>query len=418
MSLQRQPHRNREGKAGKEGFLIHPIRGGLKEKIRASQSVPSRRGTARTSTIEATAVEGSNGSQEEVAAAAVAGGRAPARRRPAAAAPPGAREEVHQRLCDLSLAELRTLGMVYLMDAVYYGKAVEICGQVQGLKMVGSDITLELKVSGTTDDGLLRALTAKEGRSMDIHVCDASCTQVLTGEALAHGQRFKKVTREEKDWFTNMEAVVPRAEGPDELESLREAARMEAEKAERGRASPEAKRKDGKDKKKKEKDAKKEEEDKKRRKKEGSDNSQEEAEDRGRKDLGPIYGGTGLDPDAKKRASFLRRARKLGKKKKKKKRSESTSKSSSSSSSSQTMSGEAGLFSTSKKVKKIWLRYPGALTAGSLREARGRLLTSSGNMWTEDKFTVHRHISSHGAGDPHHMYDPGHVDAGEDCRRS
>lgn len=307
------------------------------------------------------------------------------RMRPAAAISKGLGKGPEKRLSQLSLEELRSLGTVHLKKAGYYGREIEICGLAQGVRMAGSELMMDMKVSGTKDDGLLRAVTAQEGRLLEVHICGDGCADVLTGELLVHGRDFDKVNREDEDWYTNMEAVVPRGGEPDELRELREAARAEEAREGTGGPPKPEKEKEARKEKRKEKDKPKEEASKKKKRKEGSGDSQEE-EERGRKDLGAIFSGTGLDPDPKKRAKMLRRARKLGKKKKKKKKeSDSSTGSSSGSSASKSSSGEEALFSTSKKVKKIWGRYPGALTAGSVKEAKDRLLTSSGTLWSEDR---------------------------------
>ena len=71
-------------------------------------------------------------------------------------------------------------------------------------------------------------------------------------------------------------------------------------------------------------------------------------------------------------------------KKKKKKGSPSGRKSSSTSSSSSSSSkieGGTGLFNEEDKLQRIWKRYPGALTAGVLREARQGLMNQAGTLW-------------------------------------
>ena len=72
------------------------------------------------------------------------------------------------------------------------------------------------------------------------------------------------------------------------------------------------------------------------------------------------------------------------KKKKKKKGSPSGRKSnstSSSSSSSSKIEGGTGLFNEEDKLQRIWRRYPGALTAGALREARQGLMNQARTLW-------------------------------------
>lgn len=145
----------------------------------------------------------------------------PARRRPAAREPPERRGDSQKKLVDVEVAALGTMGTIYLKDALYYGRPIEICGHVQGVRTVGPEVTMDLKVSGATDDALLRALSGREGKMIEVHICDEKCSQVLTGEALVHGRHYEKVSKEDKEWFGNMEAVVPGREAEDELRGLR-----------------------------------------------------------------------------------------------------------------------------------------------------------------------------------------------------
>lgn len=46
------------------------------------------------------------------------------------------------------------------------------------------------------------------------------------------------------------------------------------------------------------------------------------------------------------------------------------------------------LFQPEKRIKAIWRRCPGALTATSLGEAKERLLTTAGSLWSSDAQTL------------------------------
>lgn len=300
-------------------------------------------------------------------------------RRPAAVPVAVAPVVAPRKLADLDMAGLQKLGFIVLRDAGYYGRKVALCGQVTGVRMVDRQLFLELRATGTQDDVLLRALTGKPSRKMEIHVCDPGCAGVLENELMVHGQVFEETERNKEEWFTNVEHVVPMGDDPDELARLRRAAGEQeaapnAELAKKGgepkegRATPK---------------------DSKRRR---DDEAEEDDEEVGRKTQAALFSSTGLDPDVKMRTKFLRRARRLGKSKKKKKKkkdsgSESSSGSSSSSSVESTVAASS-LFSSEKKIKTLWRKFPGALTYHSLKEARGRLLTSTGAVWDTDQKAV------------------------------
>lgn len=299
--------------------------------------------------------------------------------RPAAAMVPAPPVVVPKKLADLDMASLQRLGFIVLRDAGYYGRKVALCGQVTGFRMLDRQLFLEMRATGTQDDVLLRALTGKPSRKVDIHVCDAGCQGALENELLVHGQNFEESERTKEDWFTNVEHVVPVEDAPDELARLRQAAgeHEEAPNPAAKKAPEEAREHKGTPKESK-------------RKKE--DEVDEDDEEVGRKSQAALFAATGLDPDVKARTKFLRKARKLGKSKKKKKKkkgsvSESSSASSSSSSVESTVAA-ASLFSSEKKIKTLWRKFPGSLTYHSLKEARERLLTSTGAVWDADQKAV------------------------------
>lgn len=309
-------------------------------------------------------------------AAPKAGG---ARRRPAAApaAPVDGRrvDDPPKKLCEMSLAELQRLGFVVIEAATYFGRSIKVAGQVRGATLEGSHLYLDLQVAGTTDEALLRAVGSGVDRSLKVHVCDDSCDQRTTGDRLVHALEVKQVPRDKEDWCTNVEEVVPPPQEVDELRALREAARE-------GAVEPTPKEK-AKKRKKKDKKEKEVEEDK------APVEASKERRERGTMTLPGLFAGTGLDPDAKARTKVMKRARRLNKgfkKKKKKDSSASSSQSSSSSSSSSSFSqvGE-GLFDSERKLSVMWKRYPGVLTSQAISEAKERLLTSAGTMWSQDK---------------------------------
>ena len=214
-------------------------------------------------------------------------------------------------------------------------------------------------------------MSGHPGRMVTVHACEDSCPAAVTGATFLHGSLFKEVRLEDQAWFSNLKGEREAPEGPDELAALRRAAEMGA-----GVADPPA----AKEKKKKEK---------KRKKDRDSDDKKEDKNplEPGQKSLRAVFAGTGLDPDPQFRSKILRKARKVGegkKKKKRKKKSEtedgSEGSGETSSSSSSMVLGE-GLFETEKKIKVIWKKYPGALSASAVSEARENLVTSAGTLW-------------------------------------
>ena len=207
---------------------------------------------------------------------------------------------------------------------------------------------------------------------------------MLSDEYLVHGKEFEQIDPAKDPWFTNL-MKVGREDGgdPDEMASLRaEADKLRAGSLGRGEVSP----KEKKAKKKREKKEKDEKVDKKEKKRKASSDS--EVVEIGQKPLEDVFGGTGLDPNGKSRRKILKKARKLGKSKKKKKKSSTGSSSSGGETSSSSPSSKeiaGGLFSSERRMKTIWRKYPGALAATSVIEARTSLMTSQGLLHDTDK---------------------------------
>ena len=290
----------------------------------------------------------------------------------------------------IPLADLQKLGVIRLKDAKYYQRDVDLVGMVQSVKLEGDQVYIELYVSGTRDDELLRVLSGKRERLVRVHVCGPDCANVLTGELMVHGKNFEAVDRGAVAWFTNLEQVIPdEGDGEDELEKLRREAEKAKDKKNKGAGgTPKEKKKK---KKSKSVERKKRKEDKGKEEESESEDDEEE-EEPGRKSLEELFSRTGLDPSFKRRNKVLKRARRLGKGKKKKKKSkkkesESKEEDEESSDSGTSSGGDEGysLFQSDKKVAHIARRCPGALTCTSLMEAKESLATSSGMTWNLDK---------------------------------
>ena len=305
-------------------------------------------------------------------------------RRPAAALGEAAPQRPRRLLGDLSIPELSRLGAVWLKKAAYYHQEIDVAGKVLGVRVNEGQVFVDMEATGTEDEAFLRAVTGKEGRRVAVHICAPDCANVLTDEFLVHGREFEAVDLDKVPWYKNLVQVGPELAGEvDELARMREEAEKRvAEREGRPGDSPKAKKVKEKKDKKKEKDVVDTTSKKKKR-------SSEDSEDLvvGQKELSALYSKTALDPDPKQRRRVLKRARKLGRGgKKKKKRSTSSSKTTSSSSSSRSSGQYAhgGLFSSEKKMQLIWRRYPGALAASALIDAKEMLLTASGTMWDVD----------------------------------
>lgn len=279
-----------------------------------------------------------------------------------------------KRLSEVDPRQLVKMGPVVLEDAKYYGRVAPVAGHFKSFHSDGDQLFVKLKVSGTKHEELLRVLSGRIDREVNVHICDEKCTGQLTDEILVHALTFEETSLERIPWLTNLVSHRGDEDDRDELAVLREEQRRMEENVKEGKKKEEKK-------------------DKKRKKKEDAEEGRVDKSPRveaeelevGQKNLEAVFKDTGMDPDITRRRKILRRARRIGRKgKKRRKRKERGSSSSRSSSSSSTSGGstddygDAGLFEDEKKLRLIWKRCPGSLTARSIQEIKRSLLTTMG----------------------------------------
>ena len=112
---------------------------------------------------------------------------------------PAAREEGRldppreKRLGDLGVAELSHLGYIWLKKAVYYQREVDLVCKVLSVRVQESHIKVEVEVSGTQDEALLRLLSGRDDRTAVIHACGEDCPALTSDETFLHGRGFQEV---------------------------------------------------------------------------------------------------------------------------------------------------------------------------------------------------------------------------------
>ena len=310
------------------------------------------------------------------AAAKARGGRV--RKRPAAMAvvpvpdkPAGA----FKRLANVEVTDLGGLGVIWLKDASYYQQAIDVVGRIKGFQLKDGKLMLDFRVSGTQSEAFLKEMSGRPDRLAEVHVCELSCPEMVTGSNYLHARLFKQVNIDDRTWFSNLEGGGLEEEGHDEMAKLRREAEAAA-----GEVRPPREAKEKKEKKTKGDEAPRE-----------SKKGVVDEDEPGKKSLESVFGGTALDPDPKARHALLKKARKLGKSKKKKKKKKRSSSSKGSgegsgdSSSTTSLMLESSLFESEKRMKVIWRKYPGALTASAIGDARENLMTAAGTLWEIDK---------------------------------
>lgn len=311
-------------------------------------------------------------------------------RRPARAE--GTPQELFERFeevkaCAVDPSELLTCGKVWCTEVVYWKEKTQCAGVFKSLRFEEGEGWMELQVAGTTSEHLLKHLSGVAGGRIRGHLCPEGCAQEISADDILHLVKVKKVKKvkagEEEDWMKNLLAAG--GDQRDELEALRREARLG------GGASSLREAGDGAAQDKKAKKEKKKAKEKKAEEKRPRSPSQGGQKRKGGRDLGVILGGSGLDPDPRKRKRYLKKAKKLMRRHKRKKKSSNSSSSSSergssrSSSSFSSMGGASEVFGQTRMAKRLAGRFPGVLTACSLAAIQEQLLTTQGQLWEIDK---------------------------------
>ena len=310
---------------------------------------------------------------------------------------------------EIGLEELGRGVKIVVTKGSYYTAECQAAGTLDSMTVESGEVHLGLKLSGTTNESLLRYATGQAGKMVRCHRCTPLCTGERVSDDLLHVSRMRLMRdREEEDGWTHNLVIVDA--GEDDLREVRARAEAKDEgiggKEERGLKEKTAKSRSrrrrsherGRSKKKKTKGKrrkKKKEKDqasrssgsKKRSKKEKaaagvkarstSSSSSSTIKLDGRhargaaiKPLAALYGGTGLDPKERIRVA------------KKSKSGKSSGSSRSSGASEDTGAEEVndlGLFDPETRLQRVAELYPGVLTAQALKGMRASLLQSIGS---------------------------------------
>ena len=322
---------------------------------------------------------------------AAAAPRARVRRRPAAEGEEALPVEKLYSWSDLTIDKLEDLDVIELDRASYYNASVKVAGRVRALHP--SEGRMDFTLTGTQSERIMEAFGGGEDRTISVHLCKDTCSQLETGWKLIHARGYWDCSVAPKEWQMNLsERAVAEL---DELSSLRKMAeergkgrgREKPPKPEVGRAEEvEEEKKTGKEKKKKKKKERRGE-------KEWEEKlaSQESLEvlEKGQKTARAIFSHTCLDPNVSRRKRLMRKARKLKKKgDKKRKRSDSSEEDESSSETSseeEDSEGEGPLFEETRRVKRLHEKYPGALSLQAIENMREHLLNARGDIFSSSK---------------------------------
>eukprot|EP00438_Fugacium_kawagutii_P032848 Skav216107 [mRNA] locus=scaffold1946:40388:59628:+ [translate_table: standard] len=284
---------------------------------------------------------------------------------------------------DLSPGAFKKGLKILAEKGVYYGQEAAVAVVVDHEEVDGADRELVGTLSGTKNEELLKVATASQPFTLRIHLCGDDCMQNRVNPNLVHVAKVKKMMGGIPTWEENLvaneEMEAPRRDQEDW--QGREKEKSKKKKSTSSSSSSKGKKKK---KKKKKKKSKKEDENK-AGGAEGDKVSPAAAKEKtkklgsrshAKKDLEAIYGGTGMDPDQKKRKRIARRVKKALRKGK-----TTSSSSGSSSESSLEEEKEEILLEDRNKVHRIAQLCPGLLSSLGIEAMRPFLLQLGSTGW-------------------------------------
>ena len=177
---------------------------------------------------ESSSIEGEAGARDKEMGPKRVGMLRPAAAKPARKRP--SRREAKEVEAEQVVARVRSFAdeAIYLPTAKYYGRVVKLAVLVKSLKSEEGQWYADLEVHGTRDEELLRILSGKRSKVMNVHLCGTHCNQQLTDELVVHANEFEELTLKEESWTNNLRDVRVTPGDEDELQDLRrEQERME-----------------------------------------------------------------------------------------------------------------------------------------------------------------------------------------------
>ena len=125
-------------------------------------------------------------------------------------------------LAQVPLAELGGGSSLVFTEADYFGAIVEVAGKVTKLEVADGEAHLQLSLTGTKSEDVLKQHTAHPQRPFRVHVCPQGCSREESGDCFLHGLKARKmVAGGDEPWTRNLLGGPEDPAGEDELEALR-----------------------------------------------------------------------------------------------------------------------------------------------------------------------------------------------------
>lgn len=293
-------------------------------------------------------------------------------------------------LAELPIGVFKAGLLLAFEEGSYFGGACQFAGRFREVCQVGDQLRIKVLATGTTHEDLLKYVTGTTHRMLEVHLCGADCTQVPHNPGVLHARKGRRISVEKEvdcTWEKNIMEEVDQLAGLREAQREMEGVGIPADAAKKldKKAKSLSSSSSGKKKKKKKKKRSREKE----RKKTAIEDVEKIADKEGetmkrryggrtiaRKELGQLFGGTGLDPKPQVRRRVLKYARK----KMAKKKDSTSSDSDESTSRSEAASSEEGndVLMDSNRLKQMSRHAPGSLTAMGVARMQESLTEQEG----------------------------------------
>ena len=96
------------------------------------------------------------------------------RRRPAGADPP---EADWEKASEVNIRELNSWPAIYIQGLYFRDNDAEVIGEMKSLAVGDDGTVMTVKAHGTTSEELLRLLSGRASKLLQIHLCDEPCSR-------------------------------------------------------------------------------------------------------------------------------------------------------------------------------------------------------------------------------------------------
>ena len=109
-------------------------------------------------------------------------------------------------LCEVPPMALGPGCLLAVTKADYFGGPAQVAGRIIKLEVEDGEVTVQMKVTGTTNEQVLRACTARPQQLFRCHICPEGCGMQTTGDYMLHAVMGRKLNPGgDERWTSNLE---------------------------------------------------------------------------------------------------------------------------------------------------------------------------------------------------------------------